>query len=610
MQFLFSMNPYSDIVSWHPTPMKFPGTCIICNEKIKVGEIGLWAKGLGVKHEKCSKEENEETSVEEINIPDSFLKTFDVDSSSLKLIDNSSKITECQNKLVSILQKNSSKNDVIRIGLPISDRSRGTTVDYIDFEAFWLENYDFWWSYKKLDNVPHPRFQNLFGFSKPSWRDDDRRRRNHQVCEINPSLSGDMTVNGAFLTDGNDVFLATWRIGGEFGRGGHIKEIEQIFLEKSKQYTIQSSDKSKDYFLIANLNSPEILSQLSYFIKNLHQLKSRFEQIDRLYPATNDSNPLLIELKNKGISTIHAQILEKFLIYEGLSITDSTKIRGVKGESKIPADSIVSEPHYMHNLVRGVYKPEGDDYALSIQMNPKSIWGSEINFETGEWKINYDFGEEGNYSSDISSLTKCYEANIPIGVIYKPEKGVNKILGLGKITEIDGVKFTIIPYEIKNKISQVETLASTYANDEIIHDDFSAQGSESSVYVRAKQGKFKEILLQIYEQKCAFCGFNVPEYLNGAHIVPFKTMRQEDSENAMNPSDGILLCRLCDIAFENGDLQLRENYDIFVTDKLKKSENSSVKSWISTIFSKISISPDSKFAPDIRFLKRKLELNS
>lgn len=34
--------------------MKFTGTCIICNEKIDVNEIGLWSKGVGVKHEKCA----------------------------------------------------------------------------------------------------------------------------------------------------------------------------------------------------------------------------------------------------------------------------------------------------------------------------------------------------------------------------------------------------------------------------------------------------------------------------------------------------------------------------------------------------------------------------
>ena len=41
-------------MSWRKIPMKFSGTCIVCNEKIEVNEIGLWAKGLGVKHEKCA----------------------------------------------------------------------------------------------------------------------------------------------------------------------------------------------------------------------------------------------------------------------------------------------------------------------------------------------------------------------------------------------------------------------------------------------------------------------------------------------------------------------------------------------------------------------------
>jgi len=264
----------------------------------------------------------------------------------------------------------------------------------------------------------------------------------------------------------------------------------------------------------------------------------------------------------------------------------------------------------MHNLVRGVYKPEGDEYALSIQMNPKSVWGSEINFETGEWKINYDFGEEGNYSSDISSLKKCFDSNIPIGVIYKPEKGVNRILGLGKITIVDGTKFTIIPYEIDDKTSQVESLSSTYANDEISRGDFSAQGSESTVYVRAKQGKFKEILLQEYDGKCAFCRLDIPDYLTGAHIVPYNIMCKEEPQNAMNPADGILLCRLCDIAFENGDILLKENYEISIKEKLKNSGNQSVSSWVSKINQKIAIKEGSKYSPDRKYLLRKLELVS
>lgn len=41
-------------MSWIKLKMKFPGNCLVCNEKINAGESGLWQKGTGVKHEKCS----------------------------------------------------------------------------------------------------------------------------------------------------------------------------------------------------------------------------------------------------------------------------------------------------------------------------------------------------------------------------------------------------------------------------------------------------------------------------------------------------------------------------------------------------------------------------
>lgn len=34
--------------------MKFAGTCIVCKKKIEVNEVGLWAKGMGVKHLACA----------------------------------------------------------------------------------------------------------------------------------------------------------------------------------------------------------------------------------------------------------------------------------------------------------------------------------------------------------------------------------------------------------------------------------------------------------------------------------------------------------------------------------------------------------------------------
>lgn len=41
-------------MSWRKITMKFPGKCIVCNEKIEKDDVGFWAQGVGVQHEKCA----------------------------------------------------------------------------------------------------------------------------------------------------------------------------------------------------------------------------------------------------------------------------------------------------------------------------------------------------------------------------------------------------------------------------------------------------------------------------------------------------------------------------------------------------------------------------
>jgi hypothetical protein len=513
------------------------------------------------------------------------------------VIENESEIQNAQNLFLDLMKNQATEQEIFTIYFPGSIHDK--------FEILWFKEFDFWYGYKIIEEK-NKKHRNVFGkgklvkikYANPSIPD----------FQINTPISGyNKRLGGVFVKDTeNHTYIAyNGRIGGFIEHGIGSKENEIKFKETTSFQEIIES-KGRELFLISKLDET-LVPNLAKLTEEINLIKSKTNVPSK---EQSSKNTILSNLENKGITKTHTQILRKFLVYEGQTITDVTKLRGVKGVSPIPPDSIVSEPHYMHNMVRGVYKPKDDEYALSIQMNPQSIWGSEIDFETGKWKIDYDFGEEGKYSSDMLSLKKCFDSDVPIGVINKLEKGVNKILGLGKISSIEGTKFTIIPYEIDDKISQVENLSATYASNEISHGDFSAQGSESTVYVRAKQGKFKEILLQEYDSKCAFCEFNEPEYLIGAHIIPYKIMRKEDPKNAMNPADGILLCKLCDIAFENGDILLQENHEVTISQKLTKSENSSVTSWLSKINSKIPIKSGSKFTPEKEFIQKKLELVS
>jgi len=324
----------------------------------------------------------------------------------------------------------------------------------------------------------------------------------------------------------------------------------------------------------------------------------------------SQSGSSLQELSKKGlIVKTHLQVLQKFHILRRKIVEDSTEIRGIRGKSPIPPDSIVGEPHYMHNLVRGVYKPSGDEFALSIQTNPNSKWGVEIDFDAEKWTINYDFEDESKYSSDIESLKKCYEREMPIGVIYKHKKGVNEILGLGKIVNHNRTLFEIVNYNPENP-DFYEKKGKYYAISRCEQGDYSSPYLESSAIRRTKQDWFREKLFEIHGGRCALCGLSIDDYLIAAHIVPFNIMQKEDSVNTMNPANGILLCRICDTAFEKGHIMISEDYEIIGNDYLKSQSelDSTVQSWLANIHDKLEVNTSSKYSPDKKYLKWKLNL--
>jgi len=185
----------------------------------------------------------------------------------------------------------------------------------------------------------------------------------------------------------------------------------------------------------------------------------------------------LDELSKYSISTTHIQVLKKFYKTSGKYISLS-KIYGSrdkeKGGKKFPVepDELVVEPHYMHNLVKGVYKPKNDDYAQSIMLNPKSKWELEIDRESPTLNINYDFGEYDKYKEQIEPLKKCYEDGIPIGILFRTVKGRYKCLGLGVITSQTNARFVIESFGISDEDS------STLKNETISEFENSLQDPE------------------------------------------------------------------------------------------------------------------------------------
>lgn len=150
--------------------------------------------------------------------------------------------------------------------------------------------------------------------------------------------------------------------------------------------------------------------------------------------------------------------------------------------------------------------------------------------------------------------------------------------------------------------------AKIMAERDMKYENFSSYGHYNTTYVREKQNIFKEILLSQYG-KCLFCEFDLRQWMIGAHIVPYDIMRKTDPINSMNPANGLLLCRLCDTAFEYGHLIVECDYRITKTKYLLEQKNPTVQSWLDNMNSNMSIDERVKYKPACKYLRHKKTLS-
>lgn len=75
--------------------------------------------------------------------------------------------------------------------------------------------------------------------------------------------------------------------------------------------------------------------------------------------------------------------------------------------------------------------------------------------------------------------------------------------------------------------------------------------STRGVRTRTVQGEFRSALFQKTPHKCPICGFDFKKLLIASHIKPYS--KCDDTYDAMNPNNGLLMCPICDKLFEQAD---------------------------------------------------------
>jgi putative restriction endonuclease len=147
-------------------------------------------------------------------------------------------------------------------------------------------------------------------------------------------------------------------------------------------------------------------------------------------------------------------------------------------------------------------------------------------------------------------------------------------------------------YESENKIIDFENKLKN------IVEFPKGKERDSIVKSRINQNFFRNAVLTSYQNKCCITGLPFAELLNASHIIPWSI----DSNNRLNPHNGLCLNVLHDRAFDRGLITIRPDYTIDISSRINNLTDKSVKDYFLCFKNQKIILPE-RFVPKKSFLE-------
>lgn len=121
------------------------------------------------------------------------------------------------------------------------------------------------------------------------------------------------------------------------------------------------------------------------------------------------------------------------------------------------------------------------------------------------------------------------------------------------VSRID--KYATIDYTDEFSVDVADTKLDMLAAREHVVRKHKSQESMykyvRGVKTRTVQGEFRNGLLRQTPHVCPICGFSFADFLIASHIKPYAQC--DDTYDAMNPNNGLLMCPVCDKLFESAN---------------------------------------------------------
>lgn len=147
---------------------------------------------------------------------------------------------------------------------------------------------------------------------------------------------------------------------------------------------------------------------------------------------------------------------------------------------------------------------------------------------------------------------------------------------------------------------QATSIEDKYRDVLNINADLQGEMKMREIKTRVNQNVFRQMILSIYDNRCALTGINIPDLLLASHIKPWA----EDSKNRLNPKNGICLSALYDKAFDSGLIAFDGHYRLMLSQRLKEHCNEDYyQRYFGSVEGRELHFPYEDYKPDLTFLE-------
>lgn len=181
---------------------------------------------------------------------------------------------------------------------------------------------------------------------------------------------------------------------------------------------------------------------------------------------------------------------------------------------------IVEGVGYPITTHKGIYKPAGSPFVLSVRQTLGSPYGDRPVEFLGDGRWRYDYFQEGHDPSNGAenftnrALRACRTNGVPVGVLIQTRHRppIYRVQGLALVTDFERGYFRLESYSGPGAPTRAAEVVST---------EDARRRINAAIVARQGSGAFRALTLAAYGHRCALSDCDVEQALEAAHIIPY-----------------------------------------------------------------------------------------